>query len=259
MFCLSRSSTVLGSTPAHTLPCICQTSRETLTRQTKVQKAGETAANNGHTEGANNHESAVFRLDLEDALTPDPGTEDMFHADNNKFAFSPGQLSKLLNPKSLSAFYALGGLAGLEKGLRTDRKSGLSVDEAHLDGSVTFDDVATKGATPYGASGYTAPALKEGTKAAVRFPPAEPVKDNDPFVDRKRTFSDNKLPEKKPRSIFELAWIAYNDKVLMLLTAAAVVSLALGLYQTFAPQDEAEEEEPKVEWVEGVAILVAIM
>ena len=201
----------------------------------------------------------MFGLDLEDALTPDPGTEDMFHAENNKFAFSPGQLSKLLNPKSLSAFYALGGLVGLEKGLRTDRKSGLNVDEVHLDGSVAFDDVATKGASRYGAAGNRPPTLKEDAKASVYIPPAEPIKDTDPFVDRKRVFRDNRLPEKKPRSIFELAWIAYNDKVLMLLTAAAVVSLALGLYQTFAPQDDEEEDEPKVEWVEGVAILVAIM
>src|SRR5690606_878988 len=124
---------------------------------------------------------------------------------------------------------------------------------------VTFDEVAVQGASPYGALGLTAPALKEDTKATVHIPPAEPVKDTDPFADRKRTFRDNRLPERKPRSIFELAWIAYNDKVLILLTAAAVVSLALGLYQTFAPQDEAQDEEPNVEWVEGVAIVVAIM
>lgn len=193
------------------------------------------------------------------ALTPDPGKEDMFHAENNKFAFSPGQLSKLLNPKSLGAFYALGGLAGLEKGLRTDRKSGLSVDEVLLDGSVTFAQVAAKGAPPYGAAGDTAPTPKEDAKASVHIPPAEPVKDTDPFADRKKTFRDNTLPEKKARSVFELAWVAYNDKVLMLLTAAAIVSLALGLYQTFAPQEDEEKDEPKVEWVEGVAILVAIM
>lgn len=199
-------------------------------------------------------------MDLEDALTPDPGTEDMFHAESNKFAFSPGQLSKLLNPKSLNAFYALGGLAGLGKGLRTDTKSGLSVDEVCLDGAVTFDEVATKGASPYGASGHTAPVLTQGTKASVHIPPAEPVNESDSFVDRKRAFRENKLPDKKPRSIFELAWIAYNDKVLMLLTVAAVVSLALGLYQTFAPQDDEDGEgEAKLEWVEGVAILVAIV
>ncbi len=63
--------------------------------------------------------SAAFSLDLADALTPDPGTQDMFITENNKFAFSPGQLSKMLNPKSYKAFYAMGGLEGLEKGLRT--------------------------------------------------------------------------------------------------------------------------------------------
>lgn len=200
----------------------------------------------------------------------------MYRVENNKLAFSPGQLSKLLNPKSLNAFYALGGLDGLEKGLKTDRKSGLSADEVRLDGTVTFDQVATKGASPYGNLGDAPPRVKteaETTgkkgkkgkkgkdKGAITIPPPEPVKDTDPFADRKKIYRDNRLPEKKPRSIFQLAWIAYNDKVLILLTVAAVISLALGLYQTFAPRDENshEEDEPKVEWVEGVAILVAIM
>ncbi|GME27233.1 ATPase P-type K/Mg/Cd/Cu/Zn/Na/Ca/Na/H-transporter [Neofusicoccum parvum] len=50
--------------------------------------------------------------------------------------------------------------------------------------------------------------------------------------------------------------MAYNDKVLILLTIAAVISLALGLYETFGQKHE--DGEPKVEWVEGVAIMVAI-
>ncbi|PKS10657.1 hypothetical protein jhhlp_002412 [Lomentospora prolificans] len=230
--------------------------------------------NNGNAEMHHHQQSARFKLDLQDALSPDPGTEDMYQAENNKLAFSPGQLSKLLNPKSLNAFYALGGLEGLEKGLRTDRKSGLSADEVKLDGNVTFDQVATKGSSPYGNLGDTPPRVKQDVdvsdsngkkkkkaKSAASIPPPESVKDTDSFADRKRIFRDNRLPEKKPRSIFQLAWIAYNDKVLILLTIAAIVSLALGLYQTFAPRDESseEEEEPKVEWVEGVAILVAII
>lgn len=43
--------------------------------------------------------------------------------------------------------------------------------------------------------------------------------------------------------------MAYNDKVLLLLTAAAVISLALGSYQTLGVKHK--EDEPKVEWVEG--------
>ncbi|KAF4971472.1 hypothetical protein FSARC_1700 [Fusarium sarcochroum] len=74
-------------------------------------------------------------LDIPDALNPDPGTEDLFEVERNPFAFSPGQLSKLLKPKSLNAFYALGGLNGLERGLRTDRTTGLSMDHSQAPSS----------------------------------------------------------------------------------------------------------------------------
>lgn len=67
-----------------------------------------------------------------EALDPDHGTEDEFVRENNPFAFTPGQLGKLLNPKSLGAFHALGGLNGMEKGLRADRNTGLSIDEGRL-------------------------------------------------------------------------------------------------------------------------------
>lgn len=93
----------------------------------------------------------------------------MFHVPDNKFAFSPGQLSKLFNPKSLHAFYAMGGLAGLEKGLRTDIKSGLSSDEDTLDGAVSFGEVAVKGAPKYGQQGDTEPDVG-GNKPAGEFP-----------------------------------------------------------------------------------------
>jgi Ca2+-transporting ATPase len=193
-------------------------------------------------------------LDLGDAFTPDPGTEDMFQVQDNKFAFSPGQLSKLLDPKSLSAFYALGGLVGLEKGLRTNKSTGLSVDEDKLDGKVTFQEVAVEGVSPYGSLGDSPPQLNEpGKLPTMSLPHSATVG----FSDRQKVFRDNRLPKKKTRSLIELAWTTYNDKVLILLTIAAVVSLALGLYQTFGT--EHEEGEPQVEWVEGVAILVAII
>ncbi|KAH6673701.1 calcium-translocating P-type ATPase [Halenospora varia] len=188
----------------------------------------------------------------EEALEPDPGTEHLFEVENNKFAFTPGQLSKLLNPKSLSAFFKLGGIAGLEKGLRTNRTSGLSVDETGLDGVTTFES-ATGAAIP--PDGIPPIAEKKPTlgirRASTRGNAATP------FVDRKRVFADNHLPEKKSKSLLELAWITYNDKVLILLTVAAVISLALGLYQTLGQAHQ--PGEAKVEWVEGVAIMAAII
>jgi Ca2+-transporting ATPase len=198
-----------------------------------------------------------FQLNVHDALSPDPTNEDMYDVKDNKFAFSPGQLSKLLNPKSLDAFYALGGLVGLEKGLRTDRNAGLSTDETTLDGAVTFEEVAPKGTPKYGSNGDTIPLPQSDNPNLATTPPAHHHEATDQFADRKRVFRDNRLPEKKQKSLLELAWIAYNDKVLILLTAAAVVSLALGLYQTLGVDHE--PGEPQVEWVEGVAIIVAIV
>ncbi|KAF2645365.1 calcium transporting P-type ATPase-like protein [Massarina eburnea CBS 473.64] len=187
--------------------------------------------------------------DSKDALHPDPGTEAEFEVENNPFAFSPGQLGKLYNPKSLGAFQALGGLDGLEKGLRTDRKSGLSLDEQNLDGAVSFEDATALRSTQQPPKSSPDQGMHRSDT------PHETGKDG--FGDRKRVFRDNRLPERKTKSILELAWMAYNDKVLILLTIAAVISLALGLYQTFGV--EHEPGEPKVEWVEGVAIIVAIV
>ncbi|KAF1956021.1 calcium transporting P-type ATPase-like protein [Byssothecium circinans] len=188
-------------------------------------------------------------LNDKDALHPDPGTEADFQVENNPFAFSPGQLGKLYNPKSLAAYRALGGLDGLEKGLRTDRKAGLSVDEQRLDGAVSFEDATTP--TP------TQDPSKSSPDQGMHPSDTPHEAGNDAFDDRKRVFSDNRLPERKSKSILELAWMAYNDKVLILLTIAAVISLALGLYQTFGVAHE--PGEAKVEWVEGVAIIVAIL
>jgi Ca2+-transporting ATPase len=45
--------------------------------------------------------------------------------------------------------------------------------------------------------------------------------------------------------------MAYNDKIIILLTIAASISLSLGIYETV-------DEGHGVDWVEGVAIVVAI-
>lgn len=181
------------------------------------------------------------------ALNPDTGTEDDFKVDKNPFAFSPGQLNKMFNPKSLPAFFALGGLRGLEKGLRSDRKSGLSPDETFLEGEVTFDQ-ATSQNDKLATEGT-------GTVAAHRTQ-TNKSRGNESFADRYRVFRDNRLPVKKGKSFLQLMWITYNDKVLILLSIAAVISLGVGLYQTFGQKHE--PGEPAVEWVEGVAIIVAI-
>ncbi|KAI6966817.1 calcium-translocating P-type ATPase [Hortaea werneckii] len=185
-------------------------------------------------------------LSDDEALQPDKGTEDDFHRENNPFAFAPGHMTKLLNPKSLGAFHAVGGLRGLEKGLRSDRQAGLSMDEQTLSGSVSFEE-ATAHASP--SSDQTAVNEEE----IARQNSSQEMVGQGSYEDRKRIFGDNRLPERKPKNILQLMWMAYNDKVLMVLTAAAIIALSLGLYQALGT------EEGGVEWIEGVAIIVAIV
>lgn len=185
------------------------------------------------------------------ALDAVPGTEAEFGVEDNKFAFSPGQLSKLMrpNPKSFAAFHALGGLRGLEKGLRTDQMGGLSVDEKRLDGTVTFEEAVAAGAQRRAAITSETRLHRSLTSAT-----AATQRSDDSFLDRKRIFKDNQLPEKKAKSFLQLAWLAYNDKVLILLTVAAIVSLALGIYESISSTNGEHAQ-----WVEGVAITVAIL
>lgn len=224
--------------------------------------SGDTMAKTPSSQGDRDIE--IHRMPVNDdvkndaeALHPDPGTEDDFKVENNSFAFTPGQLNKLLNPKSLSAFYKLGGLAGLEKGLRTDRKAGLSIDEVNLEGTVTFEDATAvaNGKTITG-SGATSKAPVQATVSHGTAGSHGSKRDPDAYADRKRVFGDNRLPAKKGKSFLQLMWITYNDKVLILLSIAAAISLAVGLYQTFGTHHDAEH--PPIEWVEGVAIIIAI-
>ncbi|ETW83423.1 P-type ATPase [Heterobasidion irregulare TC 32-1] len=74
---------------------------------------------------------------------------------------------------------------------------------------------------------------------------------------RKRVYGDNVLPGRKSKSLLLLMWLALKDKVLILLSVAAVVSLALGFFQDFGTPRASDD--PPVDWVEGVAIIVAIV
>ncbi|KAL8995744.1 MAG: hypothetical protein Q9169_004572 [Polycauliona sp. 2 TL-2023] len=187
-------------------------------------------------------------LTTEEALRPDKSAEKDFEVDNSPFAFSPGQLNKTLNPKSLAAYRALGGIYGLERGLKTDLLAGLSVDETTIPEKIDFTEAtATARSKPIDARPIIAQeAIVTGHEVQGQ------------FQDRKRVFNDNRLPAKKSISIWRLFWNAYNDTVLLVLTAAAIISLVLGIYEAVGQPHDPDEGQP-VDWVEGLAIMVAII
>ncbi|RUS23580.1 E1-E2 ATPase-domain-containing protein [Jimgerdemannia flammicorona] len=81
-------------------------------------------------------------------------------------------------------------------------------------------------------------------------PDEQSVEDGESFGDRKRAFGKNS------KSYLELVVEAYYDKTLIMLTIAALVSLAVGLWEDYSPRHPADE--PRIGWVEGTAILVAV-
>lgn len=105
----------------------------------------------------------------------------------------------------------------------------------------------------YGGLKGIADALKVDVNKGL--PQQKPDEPNQ-FTDREAVFGRNVLPETKSKSLLELMWIALHDKIMIILSIAAIVSLSVGLYEDFGPN--ADPNEPKVHWIEGVAILISV-
>ncbi|OAD02217.1 hypothetical protein MUCCIDRAFT_126632, partial [Mucor lusitanicus CBS 277.49] len=184
---------------------------------------------------------------------------------SNPFAFVPEQLSSLMDPKNVPLLRTYGGLEGVARGLHVDLASGLTPNApAHQnitldqvirdkDDSVYVEEIEFKRTPTVHSLG--------GRQLTHRTDATVPAPDLTAFPQRKAVFGANVLPETESKSIFALMWIAFQDKTLILLAIAAVVSLGVGLYEDIAvPEyDTFGNRIPGVKWVEGVAIIVAIL
>ncbi|KAF9173095.1 hypothetical protein BGX20_004119 [Mortierella sp. AD010] len=167
---------------------------------------------------------------------------DTLSANNGPFSLNPDQLMKLIDPKSPETLESYGGVQGVLAALHADPTKGLSTTNKPL-AAVVSDITAHKDISP--SSSVT-------------------------IEEREQFFGRNVLPQRKPKTILQLMWMALQEKILILLLIAAVVSVALGVYEDYGMEHEpeprynkdftiSEAEDPKISWVEGVAILVAVM
>uniref|UniRef100_A0A3B3BYA2 ATPase plasma membrane Ca2+ transporting 3a n=1 Tax=Oryzias melastigma TaxID=30732 RepID=A0A3B3BYA2_ORYME len=85
---------------------------------------------------------------------------------------------------------------------------------------------------------------------------------------RCQTYGQNFIPPKKPKTFLELVWEALQDVTLIILEAAAIISLGLSFYQPPNKESEmcgesaggAEDEgEADAGWIEGAAILLSVV
>jgi Ca2+-transporting ATPase len=171
------------------------------------------------------------------------------------FAFSREQLSTLHNTKNSTAFLQVGGLEGLVKGLRSDRTKGIGrpVEEAAADSTSLRMLSSSSVWHDRGVLRYVALPTRKNVTAGE----SPPNTTAGLFAERRAVFGNNQLPTKKQPSFIHMVWRAYNDPVLFFLTGAAAISLAIGLYQTFTSTHSVNN--PPLEWVDGVTILVAVI
>ena len=195
------------------------------------------------------------------------------HVDTAPFPFDPNMLAQMLDPKNIETLAQLGGTSGLLQGLGTDPFHGLTTQPPE------------RGPTSNPSHQHDTPTAPSGLPQFSLTDPSGQVRTNldDPdspihyasLEDRRRIYGENILPRRQSKSLLYLMWSALGDKVLVrlytflcclienlpfnliLLSIAAVISLALGLFQDFGtPRPEGE---PPVDWVEGVAIIIAIV
>jgi Ca2+-transporting ATPase len=197
--------------------------------------------------------------------------------DPHPFQFKPSELASLLDPKNLEALEKLGGIEGLLGGLGTHPTRGLTIR-----GRGSSD---SKRGAGVGAS-QRHDRVDEHPLSTISVTASHNVSEDGIFdqnsnphlaslEERRRVFGENVLPQRTSKSLLALMWLALKDKVLVrlflnrvklylhllcikvLLSIAAVVSLALGLFQDFGTT--LPSGEPPVDWVEGVAIMIAVL
>ncbi|KAJ7608116.1 E1-E2 ATPase-domain-containing protein [Mycena polygramma] len=200
-------------------------------------------------QAADLQEDADLDSDLDSSTDPTP------------FRFRSNDLAMMLDAKSLETLEYMGGIDGLLDGLGTASDVGLGgASLARVEAGLSSPGAGVgvshrhdpeKGNEPVPAITLADP---EGEKSANWDSRAAFAASLDI---RRHIYGKNVLPRRATKSLLSLMYTALKDKVLVLLSIAAVVSLALGSFQDFGTPRPANE--PRVDWVEGVAIMVAIL
>ncbi|KAI8602621.1 PMCA-type calcium-translocating P-type ATPase [Dissophora ornata] len=193
---------------------------------------------------------------IQDDVDTIPGAILQRPTNNGPFVFTPQELMDLIDPKSPELLGLYEGIEGILAGLHADPVKGLSTA-----GNRPLETVMTDASEKHEQS-------QESTTTATIYVSGDTTAVS--FAEREIYFGQNKLPQRKPNSIFKLMWIALHEKILIILLVAAIISIALGIYEDYGVVHEPTLKfnkdftsyyatDAKISWVEGVAILVAVI
>ncbi|RKP40377.1 hypothetical protein BJ085DRAFT_18833 [Dimargaris cristalligena] len=180
-----------------------------------------------------------------------------------RFQLGSAQLEALVESKDTRTLLSYGGASGLVRALDSSAEYGLSVNGTQPEISrwaqgspqtltSTIPDSPTAPQPPVAAS----PSKPSPARASNHLRADIEDQIHCQFAERIAHYGTNFLPEVQIKSLWRLAWEAVQEKIIIVLCIAAALSLALGIYEDVTNENP---DEPKVSWVEGFAIIVAIL
>ncbi|KAI7907007.1 PMCA-type calcium-translocating P-type ATPase [Cokeromyces recurvatus] len=166
---------------------------------------------------------------------------------SNPFAFSREQMISIVDQARLDLIEYMGGVDTIAKGLHSDITKGIEWNEGNLSYIRMFDLLQQQ----------------QQQQEDEFYNPQLPLSPNDSntFVQRKQVFGSNTLPKVEEVVLWQLMWNTFQDKILLLLTGSAIISLSIGIYEDIytVEYDSSGNKVPSVKWIEGVAIIIAIL
>ncbi|KAI9136406.1 hypothetical protein BKA69DRAFT_1129130 [Paraphysoderma sedebokerense] len=147
-------------------------------------------------------------------------------------------LQAITDEKNNALLEKLGGTGGLAEKLKSNLDKGLNADESFDAGRDLESGV--KGKKRKGVSGTGHALLPDGHDMHGR------------FTERMAVYGTNFIPPTPPPTFISLCIAALKDPTLIILSIAAIVSTAVGVFQYFTPDGD------KTVWIEGVAILATV-
>ncbi|KAH7007947.1 uncharacterized protein B0I36DRAFT_378686 [Microdochium trichocladiopsis] len=158
----------------------------------------------------------------------DPDSQD-FIVDMQHPGPAQDVINRKFNSKSLAAINKLGGPSGIDRALRKSNGTDLSPGGCQIDGDMAPPWNRTMGLYEHYQSRPT---------------------------DRNRLYEDSRVPRKNGGSFLKFLLITCNDKALILLTIAVMISLGIALYQKLTGKHPVADISTT--WIESVSIIVAV-
>ncbi|CAO3650572.1 unnamed protein product [Cunninghamella blakesleeana] len=182
------------------------------------------------------------------------------HDNKNPFSFTIQQLISLVDRKDLDFLQQIGGIEGLAKGLHSNLAHGINENELDLP-SIHIEQLENHQQQYHEEKENNDSDLNSDISTPLILPNNNVTPCSPRFVQRKYVYGTNTLPDVNSNSLLQLMWNAFQDKTLILLTISAIISFSVGIYEdiTVIELDANGNKIPGVKWVEGVAIIVAVV